>query len=129
MKHLAIFNGNSAEDILSGKKTIETRFSKSKIAPFAQVCAGDLIYIKPSGKDLIGQFKVEKVIFWDGLDKKDMQKIKQDYGKEIMADESYWKSKLDSKYGTLIFIGQTNRFITSPINFSKKDLRGWVVLK
>ncbi|KKQ35404.1 MAG: hypothetical protein US51_C0006G0001, partial [Microgenomates group bacterium GW2011_GWA2_37_6] len=54
MKHLAIFKGDGAEKILTGKKTIESRFSKNKIAPYGVVSAGDLVYMKLSGGAIIG---------------------------------------------------------------------------
>lgn len=128
MKHLAIFKGEGAEKILTGKKTIESRFSKSRIAPYGMIATGDLIYIKPSGGNIIGQFRVKKVIYFDGLDKEGVEEIKERYGKEIATDTAYWESKLGDKYCTLIFIGNSNRFITSPIKPHKKDLRGWMVL-
>ena len=127
-KHLAIFKGSAAEDILTGKKTIDSRFSKSKIAPYGQVSKGDLVYIKPSGKEIIGQFRVKKVIFYDGLIQQDLEQIKTTYNQAIATDNSYWQSKQQSKYGSIIFIGESSRFITSPIKYSKKDLRGWAVL-
>lgn len=127
-KHLAIFKGEGGEKILSGKKTIEPRFSKLKNPPFGLVCSGDLVYVKPSGKEIIGQFRVKKVIFYDGLSSEDLMQIKKDYGKDLAVDEAYWTSQAKSKYGTLIFIGDSSRFITSPIKPPKKDLRGWVVL-
>lgn len=128
MKHLAIFKGEGAEKILSGVKTIESRFAKGKIAPFGVISKGDLVYIKPSGGDLIGQFKVRKVIFYDNLDLSDLSYLKEKYGKEMAVDEGYWKGKEACRYGTLIFIGESARFITSPIKLKKKDQRGWVVL-
>lgn len=127
-KHLAIFSGGAGEKILTGQKTMESRFSKNKNAPFQQISTGDLVYIKPSGKDIIGQFRVNKVIFFDGLSEADFSQIKKDYGEALAVDESYWKAKINSRYGTLVWIGQTQQFLTSPIRFSKKDLRGWVVL-
>ncbi len=129
IKHLAIFKGETGEKILSGKKTIESRFSKRKDPPFAQVSSGDLIFIKPSGKDVIGQFRVKKVIFFDGLDADSFKEIREKYGEGIQADEAYWKMHSEAKYGTLIFIGNSSRFIASPIKIPKKDLRGWVVLE
>lgn len=128
MKHLAIFKNDGVEKILAGKKTVESRFSRAKIAPFGVISSGDLVYIKPSGGQIIGQFRVKKVIFFDGLDNKDIQEIKQKYGKGLNTDENYWKGKENCKYGTLIFIGNSSRFITSPVKLDKKDLRGWVVL-
>lgn len=128
MKHLAIFTGNAAEDILSGKKTIETRFSKSKIAPFGVISSGDVVYIKPSGKELIGEFRVKKVYFFDGLKKEDLMALKKEYGEKIVADDKYWQEKEGSRYGTIIFIAQSSRFLIPPLKISKKDMRGWVVL-
>lgn len=128
MKHLAIFKGEGAELILSGKKTIESRFSKRKNPPYGLISAGDLVYIKPSGKDIIGQFRVKKVIFYDGLEEEDILEIKKTYGPAIAQKNEYWEKKLGSKYGSLIFIGEVDPFLTSPIKLSKKDLRGWVVL-
>ncbi len=129
MKHLAIFKGEGAELILTGKKSIESRFSKKKTSPFGQISSGDLVYIKPSGKDIIGEFRVKKVIFFDGLEKEDIETIKKTFGEAIAQSIEYWKDKETAKYATLIFIGNSTRFLTSPIKISKKDLRGWVVLK
>ena len=128
MKHLAIFKGDGAEKILSGEKSIESRFSKRKDPPFGMISNGDLVYIKPSGKDIIGQFRVKKVIFFDGLNQQDLKGIKLKYGENIVGNEEYWKAHQEAKYGTLIFIGDSSQFLTSPIKIPKKDLRGWVVL-
>lgn len=128
MKHLAIFKGKGAEKILAGQKTIESRFSSRRIAPFGVVGSGDLVYIKPSGGQIIGQFKVKKVIFYDNLDLSDLSYLKKKYGSQLAVDEGYWVGKDKCKFGTLIFIGNSAAFITSPIRLKKKDLRGWMVL-
>mgnify|MGYP003393181839 CR=1 FL=1 len=128
MKHLALFTKESAEKILSGEKSIEIRIAKSKIAPFGAVSANDLVYIKVSGGDIIGQFRVKKVITIDGVDDEDLDEIKDKYGKELINPQIEIKDKNRCKYATIIFIGDSNRFITSPIKLPKKSLRGWVVL-
>lgn len=127
-KHLAIFTKGVGEKILSGEKTLEIRLSLAKIVPFKVISSGDLVYIKPSGKDPIGQFKVQKVFFFDNFSLSDLSNLRKEHGKKILVGEDYWEKKKDSKYGTLIFIGNSSRFITSPLKFPKKDLRGWVVL-
>ena len=127
-KHLAIFKGEGTSLILSGKKTVESRFSQRRNPPFGQIATGDLVYIKPNGKDIIGQFREKIVILFDGLEEEDISEIKLKYGGNIAADENYWKGKETAKYATLIFIGEVDPFITSPIKIPKKDLRGWVVL-
>jgi predicted transcriptional regulator len=127
-KHLAIFKGEAGEKILLGKKTIESRFSRVKNPPFGLISQGDLVYIKPSGKEIIGQFRVKKVIFFDGLDAFDVRQIREQFNKELAEDQDYWDKVKASRYGSLIFIGDSSRFITSPIRIKKSDLRGWVVI-
>lgn len=127
-KHLAIFNQGVGERILTGQKTMESRFSHNKNAPYQQISSGDLVYIKPSGKEIIGQFKVKKAIFFDGLTTEDLSDIEEKYKIELSVDKSYWVSKANSRYGTLIWIDQAQQFLTSPVKIPKKDLRGWVVL-
>lgn len=102
-RHLAIFKGDSGEQILQGKKVTDMRFSNRKLPPFGTISPGDLVYIKPPGKDIIGQFKVKRVIFYED-------------------------PEAAAKYTTEIFIGESSRYITAPIKIPKKDLRGWVVL-
>ncbi|MBI2019983.1 hypothetical protein HYS94_01015, partial [Candidatus Daviesbacteria bacterium] len=58
----------------------------------------------------------------------DLNNLKKQYGKQLAVEEDYWEKKKNSRYGTLIFIGESSRFITSPLKLPKKDLRGWVVL-
>ncbi|OGE27611.1 hypothetical protein A2867_03860 [Candidatus Daviesbacteria bacterium RIFCSPHIGHO2_01_FULL_40_11] len=127
-KHLAIFKGKAGDAILSGKKTIESRFSKVKNPPFGVIGSGDLVYIKPSGKDIIGEFRVKKVIFFDSPSLNDLSDLRQRYGSKLAVEGDYWKKVVNARFGTLIFIGDSSRFITSPLKIPKKDLRGWVVL-
>lgn len=133
-KHIAIFSGNVISQIFSGKKTIESRFSQKRIAPFGVINVGDLVYIKPSGGDIVGQFLVKKVISIEGLEGSDWELIQKNYGKKIslgsdLENENFFKKHKSAKFATIIFISNVEQFITSPIKFTKKDLRGWVVLK
>lgn len=47
--------------ILSGKKTVEDRWYKSKIAPWDRVKAGDTLYFKDSGSPVTVKAKVTQV--------------------------------------------------------------------
>ncbi len=132
-RHLAIFTPSVADQILNGKKTIETRFSKHKIAPFGVVEVGDLVLVKPVGQEIKGQFWVQKLISFQGLTKKDWELIKIHYGKDLSLgsqelDDNFFNGKNESVFGTLIFIGRVEKFLTSPVKIEKKDRRGWIVL-
>jgi hypothetical protein len=132
-KHLAIFTRNAIKAIVSGQKTVETRFSKKKIAPFGMVNVGDIIYMKPPGEELSGQFVATKIISIEGLDEKDWEWIKTEFGQKIsfgsVAEmKNYYKEHEGSKFATIIQMGKIEQFVTSPIKIEKRDLRGWMVL-
>lgn len=134
VKHLAIFDKKTLEALLSGQKKIETRFSKQKIAPYQQISAGDLVYVKAPGDDISGQFRVKKVIFFDNLEQDDLDLIFKTWGdlislNDLLTDKKYQSEKQGSRFGTLIFVGDSERFITSPIKIKKKDKRGWMVIE
>lgn len=123
-KHLAIFSQPIIKQIFKGKKTVETRFSKKRIAPFGAVSIGDIVYIKPPGEEVVGQFSVKKVIFFDGLDKNDWQFIKKQFGKQAFLPDGHQ----DARFATIILMDNIEQFITNPLKVEKKDLRGWMVL-
>lgn len=123
-KHLAIFSKEHIIEVFSGKKELEIRVSQKRIAPFGVVNVGDLVYIKPSGDDVLGQFTVKKVISFEGIEESDWKVLKNIYTKDFKL-----KYKKNIKFITLIFMDQIEKFITSPIKVTKGDSRAWVVLK
>lgn len=134
MKHIAIFSGNTIAQIFSGKKTVELRFSQKRIAPFGSVSIGDTIFMKPPGHDIVGQFIVKKVISIEGLEPVDWKMISTTFGKLISLgsaqdNANFFKQHKTAKFATIIFISNVEQFITSPLKISKKDLRGWMILR
>lgn len=133
-KHLAILHKGVIDAILSGQKTVESRFSEKKVVPFGAISVGDLVFMKEPGGDIIGQFRVRKVFSYEGLTEKDVTKIFADLGKEISwgnpeEEAAFLTQKKTARFGTLIFIGESERLITSPVIFKKTDRRPWVVLE
>lgn len=127
-KHLAVFDASSAKLIFSGKKTVEGRFSKIKISPFLSVSSGDAVYVKVSGEAIVGQFIVDRVIYFDHPTLEEISEIKKKYAKQMAMREDFWLSHEKITYITLMFIRSVNRFLIAP-EVAKKDLRGWVVLE
>lgn len=127
-KHLAIFQDWAILDILSGKKQIEGRFSKSRIAPFGKVSPGDRVFMKPPGKPILGEFVVDRVFHFDHPKVEELAELKEKYKEELGLPSHFWSKKDEVNYATLIFIGRRQKFLTPPRQVTKKDLRGWVVL-
>jgi len=128
MKHLAIFVSDYIDKILRNQKTIESRFSLNKVAPYLVVSKGDEILLKQSGGMIVGKVEVDNVLYYDNLTGEKIGKLRKEYNSEICANDTYWQEKSSAKYATLIFLVKSQRFLT-PLKDSKKDRRSWVVLK
>ena len=126
-RHLAIFKAEDVEKIFSGKRKIEGRFSQIKIPPFAKVSAGDIVLIKLAGEKIVGQFLVDRVIYFDHPTKEEIEAIKRRYVKSISLSKTFWLDRERVSYVTLMFIKSVSKFIVPP-QIPKKDLRPWVVL-
>lgn len=127
-KHLAIFNEDYIRLIFSGKKTIDVRFSCRRVLPFEKIKSGDLIYMKKSGKEIVGQFKAKRIIYYENLNLEMILKIKKDYNRYICGNKYFWNEKEEAKFGTLIFISEVQP-VLFPLNFVKRDRRPWVILE
>ena len=65
--HLAILTPGWIDLILDGTKTIESRFTRVRCAPFRKVHEGDSVYLKESGGLVKGMFTVAKVETFENL--------------------------------------------------------------
>ena len=125
--HLAIFIEPYLQYIIDGKKTVESRFSINRIAPFKRISQKDVILLKKSGGPIVGFCLVKDVWFYR-LNPLILTEIKNNFESALcIHDPLFWESKKQALYTTLIKLGEFNSF--TPIKFQKQDRRGWVVLK
>jgi predicted transcriptional regulator len=130
MKHLAIFNPPFLDLILEGKKTIESRFSKVRCAPFGAVSEGDVVFMKESGGLVVGEFTIAQVITFSNLEKVSLKELAKKYSEELCSDidKNFWKKRENARYATFLHVSKTVRY-EKPFSFPKKDRRGWVIIK
>jgi len=128
-QHLAIFREPYLSAVLDGRKTVESRFSKNKCAPFGRVKEGDIILLKRSGGMIVAWAKAGCVWSYDaGLSRLPIKEIRQRFGKRLCIDDvAFWKAKAAARYATLIELCDVTRLDPTP--FPKRDRRGWVVIK
>jgi hypothetical protein len=122
--HLAVLVEPYLEYLLVGKKTIESRFSIHRIAPFEVVHQDDIVLLKRSGGPVVGLALVGRTEFFH-LAPSAWAQVKS-YSREICADTDFWRSRRDKRYASLLHIAD----ITTLDSFSieKADRRAWVVL-
>lgn len=123
--HLAIMIEPFLTYVLDGSKTIESRFSVNRCAPFNRVKKGDVIFLKKSGGPITGICLADYAWFYQ-LDENSWHTVKTNFSKQLRADKSFWDSRERALYATLIRVNNVRSI--KPIHFEKKDRRGWVIL-
>jgi ASC-1-like (ASCH) protein len=124
--HLVILKRFYLDMILSGRKTVESRFLKTRRHFFDRLGAGDILFLKESSGPVCGKAKVTAVKRFENLQPKHIEKIKSTYNRAICGTEEYWKSSINSIYGILVWLTDIERI--EPIYIRKSDWRSWVVL-
>jgi len=127
MLHLAIFSPGFIEKIFSGRKTMESRFSVIRCLPYKGIEKGDLIFMKRSGGPILGYFLAGTVHFYKDLTPQKLERIVKKYWYELALSESFWESKKNSKYLTLIKMKKPTPF-RLPVTVKKSSLHGWIAL-
>ena len=127
MQHIAILKEPFFSMVLSGEKTIESRWSYNKIAPYNKVKIGDTILIKKTGCNVTAVAKVSKVKFYN-LTPELVEDIRIKYGKLIGTEKfEDWKTTLSKKYCTLIWLIDVKRI--DPLVVTRSNGAGWICLK
>jgi ASC-1-like (ASCH) protein len=124
--HLVVLKKAYLDLIVEGRKTIESRFLKVNKAPFGQVSAGDVLFLKESSGPVVGKAAVKAAEFFDDLSPEKIREIKERYNHLIGGSDEYWQERGGCRFGVLVWIGNVERI--EPVRITKKDWRGWVVL-
>lgn len=101
------------QKILSGQKKVESRWYKSKYAPWGKIGKGDVVYFKDAGEPVSIKAEVEKVISFSDLTPEKVSRILDEYG----SDDGIEKDKIkeffelfkNKSYCLLIFLKNPER--------------------
>lgn len=131
MEHLAILSKQSKllAKILSGQKTIESRWYKFKKTPYKKIAVGDVIYFKESGEAVTTKANVGEVLFFEGLNENKIKNILQQYSSQLGISLSYLEKVKDKKLCTLIFLEKVER--VEPFEVNKKGyglMAAWITV-
>jgi len=110
MEHLAILkkSWNFLPKILAGEKKIESRWYKSRHAPWDKVRANEAVYFKESGEPVTIVSEVDRVLQFSELGPQKVRELLEKYGAEIGIEKSripyFVETFKDKKYCMLIFL-------------------------
>lgn len=124
--HLAILAEPFCSWLLDGTKTIESRFSRVRCAPYGTLAEGDIVVVKKPGGPVCGVFQAGTVRSYQ-LTPARVTELRGQYAAQICAhDDEFWARRADCAYATLVDV--TNARVLPGLAFPKKDRRGWVQL-
>ena len=124
--HLGVFGKPYLSAVLGGRKTLESRFSKRRIAPFGVVSPGDVILVKEVAGPIRGLVLAQYVwFFYLGLSP--IRTIRERFEAGICADASFWERNREARFATVIQLAEP--FAIRPLDCGKRDRRGWVALR
>jgi hypothetical protein len=124
--HLAILTEPFYSWLLDGTKTIESRFSRVRCAPYGTLAEGDVIVVKKTGGTVTGAFQAGHVRSYQ-LTPQRIAQLRDKYADQICAtDNEFWQQRADCTYATLVHV--THIQPLPGLAFPKKDRRGWVQL-
>lgn len=125
--HLAVFRQPYLDKILSGEKTIESRFSRSRSVPFEKIQTGNIILLKETAGPICAIAVAASIRSFGPLGSGEAEHIMEVYQAALQLDHDFRTAKQNSLYATLITLKDV--FPIKPIQIRKADRRPWVVLK
>jgi ASC-1-like (ASCH) protein len=133
MQHVAIMKKSwrFVEMILSGDKTIESRWYMTRRAPWGMIKKGETIYFRNSGEPVIVKAIVKDIVSFSDLTPLKVKSILEKYGTLIGIDDdqlpSYFKLFRNKKYCILLFLEKVEK--TKPFAVDKKgfgNMAAWI---
>ncbi|MFA5029280.1 MAG: hypothetical protein WC518_00835 [Patescibacteria group bacterium] len=134
MDHVAIMNKSwkLIPKILSGEKTIESRWYQTKRSPWGKIMAGQTVYFKNSGEPVIAKAIVSEAMQFEINSIDDARDIVSKYGQEIcLVDNNPARWRRLAKYCILIRLKNPERLAT-PFQIDKKGFgsgAAWIIVE
>lgn len=99
---------------------------RRRLPPFDRISAGDQIYFKSSGGNVIGRCRALKVSQFDNLTANKIFALRDRHNLRIRATAEYWRKRSRCRYGVLIWLGpvRATARVKVPCQFGS----GWVLL-
>ena len=124
--HLGIFVQPYLEYVLTGRKTIESRFAAVRCAPYGRVSKGDVLILKESGGPVRGICEIGDTWYYR-LDPGSWKDIRREFAEALCAqDPGFWETRKHATYATLMQVRRPRSIAAT--RWSKSDRRGWVVV-
>jgi hypothetical protein len=127
MIHVAILKPGYIHDVLAGRKTVESRLTKTAQPPFGKVATGERLFLKASGGSYMATALAGAVSSFRDMRPSDVETLRKRHNRQIGGDDAYWQAKHDSRFATLIELSDVEPIAVGPA-YKVAYMRAWYVL-
>lgn len=128
MNHLAVLHAPYLDAILDGRKSVESRFSVTRRAPYGVVATGDVVILKQRSGPVRAAADVSRVEFFEGLTPGRIRALRRRLGALVAAPGDYWESRAHAAFATFLWFSNLRRVVPPP-EVPPLYGRGWLVLE
>ena len=125
--HVVIIREPYLTRVLSGEKTVESRFLHIRAAPFGCVVPGDLLLLKRVGGPIVAEASAGAVREFADLSPARVLALIDAFREQLRLDADFVARAQTARYAVLIWLAEL-RALDMPRPYAKRDRRGWVVL-
>lgn len=123
---------NLIPKIISGEKSIESRWYQTKRAPWNKASVGDTVFFKNTGESVIAKAKISEIMQFEISSISDAVRIIEKYGKDICLvnrNPANWGKM--PKYCILLRL-QSPEALSTPFEINKKGFgigAAWIMVE
>ncbi len=125
--HVAILKTRYIRLILSGRKTVESRLTRTARPPFQAIEPGERIFFKASSGPYMATAVADKIYFQDQLTPAEVDRLKTHFNSCVCGEDEYWQLKRDSRYATFILLRDVQATRVGPRMEPSRGLAWFVI--
>ncbi|MEX0655869.1 MAG: hypothetical protein WD534_01680 [Phycisphaeraceae bacterium] len=125
--HVAILRRPYVQAVLAGRKTVESRLSRTAVEPYGCVTEGERIFIKASGGPFMATAVAGRVASFENLRPSDVATLRDHFNARVCGDDDYWRTKRDARYATFVELRAVEACAVGP-GYAKSAYKAWFTL-
>ena len=125
--HVAILKPPYLDLILAGRKTVESRMTRSPQPPFARIAPGERVYFKQSSGPYRAVARAGHIETFRDPSPAKFAELQQRLRPHVGSDDAYWQAKRDSRFLTFICLEAVEPIDVGPA-YPKSAWRAWHVV-
>lgn len=126
--HVAVMVEPYLSFVVDGRKRIESRLTKNRIAPFGRAASGDIVLFKRSGGPITAVAFVGRVLHRETRSSEEVGVLASRYADGLSYEVGYADSKRDARYATLLWLRDVTT-LQVPLALKKRGRQSWVTVE